>query len=227
MMQTTMANRRQQMFPVLEAAEIERVRRFGEVRAFAEGEMLATIGDVGRGLTIVLAGTIDVTRHEGAHELIVTHGPGGFMGELAQLAGRPGLLDAQAKQAGEALVIPPDRLRALMVAEAELGERIMRALILRRMALLEMGAGGPVIIGPADDGDVLRLRGFLRQNNYPHQGLDARTDPEAQALIERFHLDADLLPIVLCPNGEFLRNPDETELARCLGLLQPIDPARL
>ena len=94
MTQTTMASRHHQMFPILEASEIERVRRFGEVRTFSEGEILARIGDVGRGLTIVLAGTIDVTRHEGAHELIVTHGPGGFMGELAQLAGRPGLLDA-------------------------------------------------------------------------------------------------------------------------------------
>lgn len=227
MMHTTMANRREQMFPVLEAAEIARVRRFGEVRRFAEGEILARIGDTGRGLTVVLSGAIDVTRHEGAHELIVTHGPGGFMGELAQLAGRPGLLDAQAKRAGEALVIPPDRLRALLIAEAELGERIMRALILRRMALLETGAGGPVVIGPADDGNVLRLRSFLRHNAYPHQGLDPRTDPEARALIERFHLDTDVLPIVLCPDGEFLRNPDDEELARCLGLLRPIDPTRV
>jgi thioredoxin reductase (NADPH) len=227
MMQTTMANRRDQMFPILTAAEIERVRRFGTVRAFAEGEILARIGDTGRGLAIILSGALDVTRHEGAHELIVTHGPGGFMGELAQLAGRPGLLDAQAKQAGEALLIPPDRLRALLIAEAELGERIMRALILRRMSLLETGAGGPVVIGHADDGNVLRIRNFLRHNAYPHQGLDPRTDPEARALIERFHLDADLLPIVLCPDGEFLRNPEEQELARCLGLLQPIDPTRV
>ena len=49
----------------------------------------------------------------------------------------------------EAIVIPPQRLRDLMVQEAELGERIMRALILRRVGLLESGAGGPVIIGRA------------------------------------------------------------------------------
>jgi thioredoxin reductase (NADPH) len=224
---STLDNRRDQMFPVLEASEIERVRRFGTLRGFVEGEMLARIGDVGRGLAIILAGRVDVTRHEGNHELMASYGRGGFMGELAQLAGRPGLLDAQAMQAGEALIIPPDRLRALLIAEAELGERIMRALILRRMAILEMGAGGPVIIGPADDGDVLRIRGFLRHNAYPHQGLDPRTDPEARALIDRFHLDTDVLPIVLCPDGEFLRNPAEAELARCLGLLRPIDPTRV
>jgi thioredoxin reductase (NADPH) len=48
----------------------------------------------------------------------------------------------------EALTIPPDQLRALLIAEAELGERIMRALILRRVGLLEKGAGGPVNRAP-------------------------------------------------------------------------------
>ena len=127
----------------------------------------------------------------------------------------------------EALIIRPDRLRALLVAEAELGERIMRALILRRVGLLETGAGGPVIVGRAENGDVLRLEGFLRRNGHPHQRLDPETDPEAKALIERFHVDPGQLPIVLCPGGQLLRNPSETELARCIGLVRPIDPNRL
>jgi thioredoxin reductase (NADPH) len=118
------------------------------------------------------------------------------------------------------LIIPPDRLRALLVAEAELGERIMRALILRRVGLLETGAGGPVIVGRAENGDVLRLQGFLRSNGHPHQRLDPETDPEAKALIERFHVDPGQLPIVLCPGGQLLRNPGETELARCIGLVR-------
>src|SRR4051794_18445402 len=104
------------------------------------------------------------------------------------------------------LIIPPDRLRALLVAEAELGERIMRALILRRVGLLETGAGGPVIVGRADNGDVLRLEGFLSRNGHPHQRLNPETDPEAKALIERFHVDVGQLPIVLCPGGQLLRN---------------------
>jgi thioredoxin reductase (NADPH) len=90
------------------------------------------------------------------------------MGELAQLAGRPALVDATAQTILEALIIPPDRLRALLIAEAELGERIMRALILRRIGLLEIGAGGPVIVGRPENGDVLRLEGFLRRNGHPH-----------------------------------------------------------
>ena len=103
----------------------------------------------------------------------------------------------------------------------------MRALILSRVGLLETGAGGPVIVGRAQNGDVLRLEGFLRRNGHPRQRLDPETDPEAKALIDRFHVDVGQLPIVLCPDGQLLRNPSEAELARCIGLLRPLDPKRV
>ena len=227
--QSIIDTRRHQMFPVLEPAEIERVRRFGKVRSYRAGEALAKVGETGLGLTIILGGNVEITQHDesGRRTAIVTHGPGAFMGELAQLAGRPALVDAYAKEPVEALIIPPDQLRALLIAEAELGERIMRALILRRVGLLETGAGGPVIVGRAENGDVLRLEGFLRRNGHPRQRLDPETDPEAKALIDRFHVDAGQLPIVLCPGGQLLRNPSEAELARCIGLVSPIDPDRL
>src|ERR1700726_4687481 len=221
--------RHDQMFPNLEASEVERVRRFGEVQSFDDGDALATGGNIGHGLSIILAGEVDVTQHDrsGRGALIVTHGPGAFLGELAQLAGRPSLVDARARGPVQALIISPDRLRALLIAEAELGERIMRALILRRVGLLETGTGGPVIIGRSESGDVLRLENFLRRNGHPHQTLNAMTDPEAKALIERFHVDPSQLPIVLCPSGQLLRNPGENELARCIGLVGPIDPNRV
>jgi len=221
--------RRDQMYPTLAPAEIERVRRFGTLRAFASGEALAKVGVGGVGLAIVLSGVVDVSRHDssGKRTPLVALEAGAFLGELAQLAGRPALVDAAARGPVEALVIPPDRLRALLIAEAELGERIMRALILRRVRLLETGAGGPVIVGRADSGDVLRLQGFLRRNGHPHQQLDPEVDADAKTLIERFQVDPGQLPIVLCPGGQLLRNPGETELARCLGLVRPIDPDRV
>src|SRR5690349_13554356 len=222
-------SRRHQMFPTLQPAEIARLRRFGQLQAFAKGEVLARVGEVGRGLSIILSGSVEISqRHQSAPSTpIVTHVAGALMGELAQLAGRPALVDARALEPVEALIIPPDRVRAMFVAEAEVGERIMRALILRRVGLLETGAGGPVIIGHSGDGDVLRLEGFLARNGHPRQRLDPETDAEARALIERFHVDPGQLPIVLCPNGELLRNPGETELARCIGMVGPIDPDRI
>ena len=227
--QSIIETRRAQMFPTLAASDIERMRRFGEMCSYAAGAALARVGAVGRGLTIILSGRVEITQHDasGRRELIVTHEAGQFMGELAQLAGRPALVDAYATEPVEALIIPPEKLRALLIGEAELGERIMRALILRRVGLLETGAGGPVIVGRPDNGDVLRLEGFLRRNGHPHQTLNPETDAGAKALIERFHVDASQMPIVLCPGGQLLRNPGEIELARCIGLVGPLDPDRL
>jgi len=218
-----------QMFPVLSPLEIERARRFGECRSFPTGAALYTTGQVSAGLMVILSGRVEISQRDRSdrHTIIVVHEPGEFLGELAQLAGRPSLADATALEQVEALVIRPDRLRALLIAEAELGERIMRALILRRVGLLETGAGGPIIVGRADNGDVLRLQGFLRRNGQPQQLLDPEIDAEARALIERFHVDPGQLPIVLCPGGQLLRNPSEDELARCVGLVGPIDPNRV
>ena len=222
-------SRRDQIFPVLETADIERMRRFARLRAFRAGEVLATAGQVADGLAIILAGKVEISRHDklADHEPIAIHGAGHFMGELAQLSGRPSLIDARALEPGEALIIPPEQLRALLIAEVELGERIMRTLILRRINLFERGVGGPIIVGRADNGDVLRLAGFLRRNGHPHETLDPETDPEARALVERFDVGPGQWPIVLCPGGQLLRNPSEAELARCIGLVGPIDPNRV
>jgi thioredoxin reductase (NADPH) len=220
--------RRDQMFPVLDPDDMERVSRFGQVHAYKAGEAIFRVGQISPGLVMVLSGKIDVTQHDesGRRTLIVTHGRGGFMGELAQLANRPALVDAYAREPVDALIIPQERLQALLIAEADLGERMMRAMILRRVGLLETGAGGPVIVGRADDGNVLRLEGFLRRNAHPHLRLDPENDVEAGALIERFNIQSSQLPIVVCPGGQLLRNPGEVELAQCIGLVAPIDPNR-
>ena len=221
--------RHEQAFPTLTAEEIERVRRFGERRSYADGEAIVHVGERGHGLRLILAGEVVVRRveHDGRREAIVVHQPGSFMGELAQLSGQPSLIEAHARGPVDAVVIPPERLRGLLVAEAEIGERIMRALILRRVALIESHAGGPVIVGPAGHGDVLRLADFLRRNGHPYQQLDPESDSCAATLVERFHVDPGALPIVLCPGGQMLHNPSESDLARCIGLLGPLDPERV
>lgn len=217
------------MFPTLTPAEIDRLRRFGESVAYEPGSFLAKTGEVSRGLFLILSGEVAITQRDArlSPRAIVVHGPGSFLGELALLAGRPALVDGIAQSHVEALAIPTDRLRSLLIEEAELGERIMRALILRRVGLLETGGGGPVIVGRAEHPDVLRLEGFLARNGHPRQRLDPDVDVEAKALIERFHVEPRDLPIVLCPSGAMLRNPTEEELARCIGLLTPLDAAKV
>lgn len=221
----TIAARHDQMFPVLTDADIERMRRFGTARSYPAGERIVTAGEVSPGLVVILSGKVDITQAGGLgrSEPIISYGSGNFIGELAQLSSRPALINAEAVEPVEAVVIPSQRLRDLMVQEASLGERVMRALILRRVGLLESGISGPVIIGPPGNGDVLRLQGFLARSGMPHRALDSDTDPCARTLIERFHVDPHHLPIVLCPNGKLLHNPGENELARCVGLLRPVD----
>ncbi|MGZ3171642.1 MAG: FAD-dependent oxidoreductase [Croceibacterium sp.] len=226
---TVLDTRGEQMFPTLAADEIDRIRRFGEVRTYAAGETVARTGQADLGIGVILSGEVEITQggENVARSHVVTHHAGGFMGELAQLSGRPSLVDTTAMADSEILMIPPERLRALLVAEADLGERIMRALILRRVGLLESQGGGPVLIGHSGNAELHGLENFLRRNGHPYIGLDAGEDSAARALLERFHIHEDELPIVLCPNGDILRRPTDSALARCLGLVKALDPERV
>ena len=225
----TIDTRREQMFPKLAAAEIERMRRFGEVRSYAAGAPLFLTGHVRPGMFVILSGKVGVSWHDGlGHARPITEVEAGdFLAEVGQLSGRPSLVDAHASSAVELLVIPTEGLRALIVAEAELGERIMRALILRRVGLIEVGAGGPVLIGPATSADMVRLQGFLARNAYPYQIIDPAEDADARALLEHYAPSATELPLAVCTDGTVLKNPSEVALARCLGMTRLDAPDRV
>jgi thioredoxin reductase (NADPH) len=209
------------MFPMLAAEEVARLHRFGKPRRFADGAHVVQTGKVSPGIYVVLKGAIRVTGRDGhGQELPVTeHGPGNFSGEVAQLSRRPSFVDGVAVGETEALEIDAEQLHALLIAEADLGEKLMRAMILRRVALIESGAGGPVLIGAASSPDVARLRSFLSRNGIPHQLLDPASDGDAKAFIARYAPEPEQLPLAICPDGEVLRNPTEGELARCIGML--------
>ena len=223
---TVLATRRDQMFFLLTAPEIDRLRRFGTVQAFADGGFLVRAGQQGLGMAVLLSGRVDVTRRDGLghDELVVSYEPRDFIGEVGQLSGRAAFVDARAVGPVEALMIPPEGLRGLVVAEAELGERIMRALILRRVGLIEAGAGGPLLIGPPDNPGLVRLQNFLGRNAIPYRVLDPASEHDADALIACASRGADDLPLVLCPDGVVLHNPDEQQLAQQIGLLPKLDP---
>jgi thioredoxin reductase (NADPH) len=219
--------RQAQMFPVLTPEEIARTGHFGTPRRFAGGERIAQTGKPAKGAYVVLSGAIRITGRDahGRDFPVVEHGPGAFAGELSLLSGRPSLVDGVAVGEVEAIEIPGDQVHALLVADAALGEKLMRAMILRRVALIETGAGGPVLIGSPSSPDTARLRSFLSRNGIPHQLLDPATDGDARAFIERYAPEPGELPLAVCPDGEVLRNPTESELARCIGMVdaEPTD----
>src|SRR3954453_21316532 len=213
--------RHEQTFPTLTDSEIERMRRFGELRTFQHGETLFETGKVGPGMFVVLSGTVSITQRDGLGHVtpVIDQGPGQFLAEIGQLSGRLALVDGHAEGDVETLLIPPDRLRALLVAEAELGERIMRALILRRVNLIQDGVGGPVLIGPSNSSGVIRLQSFLTRNGFRHHLLDPERDNDAAELIARYSPSPSDWPLVVVVDGSVLRNPGESELARALGMI--------
>jgi thioredoxin reductase (NADPH) len=213
--------RQEQTFPTLTPQEIARMRRFGEVRHYKNGERLFETGKPGPGMFVLLSGHVAITQRDGLGHVtpVIDQGPGQFLAEIGQLSGRVALVDGHAEGEVETLLIPPDKLRALLVAEADLGERIMRALILRRVNLIQGGVGGPVLIGPSTSGGVVRLQSFLTRNGFPHHLLDPERDNDAAELIARYSPSPTDWPLAVIADGTVLRNPSETELARALGMI--------
>ena len=232
-----LASRFQQMFPVLSPGEIDRIRRFGEIRRFAAGEFLFRTGEAVPGMYVILSGRVAIVPRDGLGQIAPVDAfaqligapleemtevvPGEVIAEIGQLSGRQDLavLDARAVGDVEAIVVLPDALRTLLVAEAELGERILRALILRRVALIEIGFGGPVLIGAVRSPDVTRLSHFLERSSIPFRVIDPDADRDGSSLLARFSPEPEELPLVVMPNGTVLKNPSKHDLAVALGLV--------
>jgi thioredoxin reductase (NADPH) len=229
---STLNTREHQMFPVLNAVQISTAARFasGPGRHFVAGESVYEIGEQGTPAWLVLEGTIDVVRRDGLSREapVTTHRAGQFSGEVSQLAGRPSLAAGRAGSSGcIALPLDPAHLRALMVGSADVGEIIMRALILRRVGLIEEGGAGTILIGAAGSPDLIRLQGFLTRSGFPNLVLDAATDTEGKALVERIGALPGDLPLVVCPSGAMLKNPSDAEIAMCLGMTPALDPEKV
>lgn len=223
--------RQHQMFPVLSSHQIEAAKRFakGEPRHFEPGEFIYKVGDHAAPAWLVLEGAMDVFRHEGlSHEApITTHGVGQLSGEVNQLSGRPTLAGARASSHGcTAVAFDAAHLRALVIGSADVGEIIMRAFILRRVGLIDAGAGS-VLIGNSGNAALSRLQGFLSRSAFPYLVLDASSEGEGRALIVRLGILVEELPLMVCPNGTVLKNPTDAEAAACLGMTPEIMPGRL
>lgn len=225
-------NRRHQVFPVLDPAQFAIACRFasGPEQRFAPNESIYAVGQRGVPAWLISAGSIAIVRRDGlGHEMPLAElGPGQFTGEVGQLAGQASLAAARAGAAG-CVACPLDaaHLRALLIGSAEVGEVMMRALILRRVGLIEGGTAGSVLVGTPGHPDLVRLQGFLARNGYPHTTLDVTVEGEGRALVERLGLHAEDLPLMVCTTGEILRRPSEAQVGVCLGLTPELDPARL
>jgi thioredoxin reductase (NADPH) len=217
-----------QTFPVLTDAQISRLRSASVVRQVQPGDILFRPGDTGIPFFVMLSGRMDITQPSLAGErLIIAHGPGEFTGEVSMISGQRCLVLGRVTEAGEFLEMSADSLRSVIARDAELSEILMRAFILRRLALISHHLGNVILMGSRHSADTLRLREFLGRNGYPHTYVDLDTDKTSQELLDRFGVKMEEIPVVICDGRNVLRNPTTSRLADCLGMNVNVDASQL
>ena len=222
------AERTAEMFPTLTDAQIARVRLLGHERALHAGEIVMEQGEESTKFFVVLEGEVEIVHPYGDVEHPVrVHGPGEFTGELNMLSGRRSLVRGRARRASRVLELDRSALRAIVAADSELSELLMRAFILRRVGLIAAGLGDVIVIGSRHSAGTLRVQEFLTRNGHPHQTIDVETDDTAQAMLDQFHVGIADVPIVICRGRNVLKNPSTTELADCLGYTPTLDREKL
>lgn len=216
--------RKNQTFPTLTAPQIARLASHGTKITVPKGKILAEPGDRHRKLFVVLAGSIEIVRPTlQGEQLLVVLTAGQFTGEMSTLRGVGSLARARVRENAELLAIPDDQLRTVVQTDAILSELFMRAFILRRVALVAAQQGDLILIGSRHSAGTLRLQQFLTRNAYPYVNLDVDSDTDVQPLLDRFHVTADDIPIVICRGEKMVRNPTNEQLADCLEMNPQID----
>jgi len=211
--------RREQMFPKLTPAQLARLETHGERQAIHHGDVLVDIGDRPRKFYVLLEGSLELLLQTASgYEPITVLKPGDFTGEMSTLRGSAGMVRIRVGADGTVLAIDAEKLRTIVQTDAQLSELFMRAFILRRMGLISEGSSEVTLIGSSHSRDTLRLQEFLTRNTLPYHNINADTDADVQALLERFHVRADELPVVICRGEHVLRSPSNYDIATCLGM---------
>ena len=219
-----LSSRPDYIFPTLTPAQVARIAAHGTVRAVRAGEILVEEGAAVVPFFVVTAGHLEIVRLSGTEEsLVAVHGPGQFTGEVNMLSGRRSLFQMRASEPGEVIEMNRESVQALVQTDAELGEILMRAFLLRRVELVAHGLGDVVLVGSLHSPATLRIKAFLTRNNHPYAYLDLDLDPDVQSLLDRFHVAVADVPVLICRGTTVLRNPSNQEIANCLGFNEAIE----
>jgi thioredoxin reductase (NADPH) len=223
---TSGMDRAAQMFPELSGAQIERIAKIGHRLDVRAGEMLFDIGEQNTRFFVVLSGAVEALRVVGdREEPIARHGPRQFTGEINLLSARRSIVRARAATDGTLIAVDRDDVRTLVQRDSELSEILMRAFILRRVALANEKTNDLVLVGSRHSGSTQRIKEFLSRNGQPFTYQDVETDPSVQVLLDRFHVGIDEVPVIVCRGGHVLKNPTIETLASVAGLSADLDAA--
>jgi thioredoxin reductase (NADPH) len=212
------------MFPTLSPAQIARIASRGVIRTITRGEVLIEGGQTSVPFFVVKSGEIEVIRPSSLGDvLIATVHAEQFTGDISMILGRPALMRLRVSESGEVVQLTRDQMHALIQADAEMSEVLMKALIYRRIELVAQGIGDALLIGSPHSGATLRIKAFLSRNDHPFKYLDLDRDADVRDLLDRFHVDPVELPVVICRGETVLKNPSNQEIADCLGFNGRID----
>ena len=227
-LQPTAASPQDQIFPTLTSAQVARIAAHGRRRRVDSGEVLVEVGDTSVPLCVVISGALHVLRPTiDGETLVVVHRHGQFSGEANMISGRRSLVRLRVSEPGEVVQLDREPFLRLVQTDAELGEILMRAFILRRVELVARGLGDVVVIGSTHCAGTLRVKEFLTRNGHPHAYIDLDSDADAQELLDRFHITADDVPVLICRGETVLRNPTNQAIAACLGFNEAIDQTQV
>jgi len=217
-----------EMFPRLTPAQIERVAAHGRLRSIQRGDILVEVGQPSVPFFVVVTGEIQVVRQSVGMEAIITaHTHGHFTGEVTMLSGRPAIVHIRVSENGELIEMDRVRMLALVQNDAELGQIIMRAFILRRLSLIARGLSDVVLVGSTHNAGTLRVKEFLTRNGHPYAYLDLERDSDVQNLLDQFHFSIDDIPVLICRGKTVLRNPTNQQIVECLGFNETIDATQV
>ena len=216
------------MFPTLSSAQIARIASRGVIRPITRGEVLIEGGQTNVPFFVVKAGEIEVVRPSGLGDLLVAvvHADQ-FTGDISMILGRPALMRLRVSESGEVVELTRDQMHALIQADTEMSEVLMKALIYRRIELVAQEIGDVLLIGSAHSAATLRIKAFLTRNGHPFRYLDLDRDADVRDLLDRFRVDPAETPVLICRGEAVLKNPGNQEVADCLGFNGRIDKVHL
>ncbi len=221
-------SRIEKIFPKLTPAQISRIAAHGHMRMIQRDEVLVEQGDISVPFFVVISGEIEIVRPAGSAETLVTvYDAGQFTGEVNTLSGRRTLFRWCVTKSGEVIELDRQHMLALVQTDAELGDIMMRAFVLRRLELVAAGVGDVVLIGSMHSVDTLRIKEFLVRNGYPYSYIDLERDHDVENMLASFHITANELPVLICRGEVVLRNPSNQEIADCLGFNDAIDQTKV
>ena len=216
--------REAQIYPHLTQDIVDRVRFYGAEETLRVNTLVFERGQRGVDFFLVISGVIEIfeTDEHNAEHLVTRHAAGQFTGELDLFNDREILVSGRAAEDTQVIRVRRADFRRMVGAEADIGETMMRAFILRRTGFIRHAQGGVVIVGSGHAAHTLALAVFLTRNGYPHRLLDTDTDADADAFFGCFHISPEDLPVVVAPNDHVLRRPTIMALADALGLTETV-----